>query len=199
MPIGGKACEGVIYAKVGILYHIHIEALKIFITLWADLNSILKIRMKKIFLFIIACSFALSVIAHDSEWDKARTVLTIVMSDMNAKCPCEESDYSILDSVRIVGEDLILYYTVKDKEDMTVFFSYLTHKPELREYIWNEHIKDASEESLVALDALQKAKLNLVYRFTSALTRRKVVFTFVPEELAVMETEMKEAMSSDKK
>ena len=61
------------------------------------------------------------------------------------------------------------------------------------------HIKDASEESLVALDALQKAKLNLVYRFTSALTRRKVVFTFVPEELAVMETEMKEAMSSDKK
>lgn len=165
----------------------------------SDLNSILKIRMKKILLFIIACSFALSVIAHDSERDKARKVLTIVMSDMNAKCPCEESDYSILDSVRIVGEDLILYYTVKDKEDMTVFFSYLTHKPELREYIWNEHIKDASEESIVFLEAMQKAKLNMVYRFTSALTRRKVVFTFVPEELAVMETEMKEAMSSDKK
>lgn len=134
--------------------------------------------MKKIFLFIIACSFALSVIAHDSEWDKARTVLTIVMSDMNAKCPCEESDYSILDSVRIVvvGEDLILYYTVKDKEDMTVFFSYLTHKPELREYIWNEHIKDASEESLVALDALQKAKLNLGISFYECPDPQKSCF-----------------------
>ncbi len=51
----------------------------------ADLNSILKICMKKILLFIIACSFALSVIAHDSERDKALKVLTILMSDMNAK------------------------------------------------------------------------------------------------------------------
>lgn len=162
----------------------------------SDLNSILKIRMKKIFLSLLIGSFVFTFIGCDFTKDRAEMRVGKAIKIINQQCPRQLNAKMVYDSVGVEDGDVVFYHTLKD--NAPYLLSLLRkNKGEHKEHFRKSWIDGADEDNTVFMEDISNAGYGMVVCTASATTGRKVNIRFTPEEVADIAEAMSEAVAED--
>lgn len=162
----------------------------------SDLNSILKIRMKKIFLSLLIGSFVFTFIGCDFTKDRAEMRVGKAIKIINEQCPRQLNAKMVYDSVGVEDGDVVFYHTLKDTTPYLLTLL-RKNKGEYKEHFRKSWIDWADEDNTVFMEDIGNAGYGMVVRTASATTGRTVNVRFSPDEVADIAEAMSEAIAED--
>ena len=152
--------------------------------------------MKKIFLPLSICFFALMFIACDFGRDKAVMRLVKACRYFTERCPLPAGKRLVCDSSGIEDGYLVFFLRINDKEPYLLSL-FRKNKAEYKEQIKNSLLSNADENGIALMKEIKKSQGGMVLRVRSATTGREINFRYTPEEVAEITDRMLKSVFED--
>lgn len=146
-------------------------------------------NMKKNLVMFVAAIITLVLAACNNEKTEALKQLEAENEALNAELPMSVDEITVWDSVDIVGDSYIYYYTIEpvkyeyNGENVPAFDILKENRVNQKESIV-ESLKNADEFMNDALPLIRKAGLSIVYSYKNPTGDETFDIVLTPEELA---------------